>query len=125
MGSFAGPGTGGLTDRSLGEECLNTFCLFPVFPVLTHPPVLFEVMGTGPDRIWTSIQVVEEGEVGENRLDGNKIIVKHDPMDLIGVGKAHPLYFHCLHPFHLGNGLSLSFYREQPRDVSIHGLHRK
>ena len=37
MGSFAGPSTGGLTDRSLGEECLNTFCLFPVFPVLTHP----------------------------------------------------------------------------------------
>src|SRR2546428_12501559 len=63
-------------------------------------PEQLEVVSRRPDRVRTSIQVMQELEVGENRLDGNVIVVKDEPAHSVRIGKVYLLYLHRLHSFH-------------------------
>ncbi len=51
-------------------------------------------MSHSSDRIWAPIQIVQEREVSKNRLNGDVIVVKDQPTQAVGVGKAHSLYLH-------------------------------
>ena len=70
-----------------------------------------------------SNQFVPDLEWSPYGLDRDKRIVKHDPTDLIGIGKAYSLYLHDLHSFHQKSDVDMRFHEEQQGFLPVHCLH--
>src|SRR5260370_28113747 len=85
-------------------------------------PEELEMVGRGSNRVRTPVQGIEKREVRANGLDGDKRIVEHDPMNLLGMRKAYSLYLHDLHSFHQKNDVDMCFHEEQQDSFPIHCL---
>jgi hypothetical protein len=60
-------------------------------------PEQFQVVGSGSDRIRAAIQVVQELQIGKDRLNWYIVVIKDQLAHAIR--KAYSLYLHRLHPF--------------------------
>ncbi len=76
-------------------------------------PEELEMVSSGSDGIRTPIQGIEKRQVRANGLDRDKLIIKHDPTNLIRIGRAYSLYLHDLHSFHQKSDTDMYFHEEQ------------
>jgi len=99
-----------------GNECgkAGNIHLCPAQLLVTEIfPEELEMVGSGSDGIRTPVQVIEKRQVRANGLDRDKLIIKHDPTNLIGIGRAYSLYLHDLHSFHQKSDMDMYFHEEQ------------
>jgi len=99
-----------------GNECGKAgnihLCPAQLLVTVSFPEEL-EMVGSGSDGIRTPVQVIEKRQVRANGLDRDKLIIKHDPTNLIGIGRAYSLYLHDLHSFHQKSDMDMYFHEEQ------------
>jgi hypothetical protein len=115
----------GVQSSQPGNECCKAgnIHLCPAQMLVTEIfPEELEMVGRRSDRIRTPVQVIENRQVRANGLDGHKRTVKHDPTDLISLGKAYSLYLHDLHSFHQKSERDMCFHEEQQGSLSVHCL---